>query len=286
VPSQPERGVAVTASLQPTDALGLLADIDALARRAGALILDVYRQDFAVWNKADASQLTLADERAEACIVPALRALTPGVPVVAEEACAAGELPLVGSKFWLVDPLDGTREFVQRNDEFTVNIALVEHGVPVLGVVHAPALDLLYAGWAPAAGLRQAWLVHAGQRRQITGRVMPAVGCTVAASRAHGDGPVLQAWLAAQCVAGLRAVGSALKFGLLAAGEADVYPRFGRTMEWDTAAGHALLRAAGGEVLDLQGRPLRYGKPGFDNPHFVAWSRVPAVPVDASPAAG
>ncbi len=274
------------ASLQPTDALALLAGIDALARRAGALILEVYHQDFAVRHKADASQLTLADERAEACIVPALCALTPGVPVVAEEACAAGEVPVVGPRFWLVDPLDGTREFVHRNDEFTVNIALVEHGQPVLGVVHAPALDMLYAGWAPASGLRQAWLVHKGQRRLIKGRAMPAAGCTVVASRAHGDGPLLRTWLAAHRVAGLRTAGSALKFGLLAAGAADVYPRFGRTMEWDTAAGHAVLRAAGGEVLDPQGRPLHYGKPGFDNPHFVAWARVPAAPLDEPEAAG
>lgn len=265
--------------MKPELARDLLDPIEALARQAGALILAIYGQDFEVQHKADASPLTLADERAEACIAPALRALTPGVPVVAEEACSAGDVPEVGARFWLVDPLDGTREFAQRNGEFTVNIALIEHGQPVLGVVYAPALDALYAGCAPTAGSGQAWFKHAGQQRLLAGRAMPAAGCTVAVSRAHGDGPQLQAWLAARRVAGQRAAGSALKFGLLAAGEADVYPRFGRTMEWDTAAGHAVLRAVGGDVLDLQGQPLRYGKPGFDNPHFVAWARVPGVPL-------
>jgi 3'(2'), 5'-bisphosphate nucleotidase len=244
----------------------LLAEVEALARRAGVAILEIYATDFSVEHKADASPLTLADERAEALIVPALQALDPGTPVVAEEACAAGRVPQVGRRFWLVDPLDGTREFVQRNGEFTVNIALVEDGAPVLGVVYAPALGRLFAG-VPGQG---AWLEDAAGRRAIGCRACPAAGATLAMSRAYGEGPALDAWLATQRVAGRRAAGSALKFGLLAAGEADLYPRFGRTMEWDTAAGHAVLRAAGGEVLDLQGQPLRYGKPGFDNPHFVA----------------
>ncbi len=256
----------MTAKSAPGDLLSLLAEVEALARRAGEAILQVYASDFDVVQKADTSPLTLADERAEVLIVPALQALDPGVPVVAEEACAAGRVPEVGSRFWLVDPLDGTREFVLRNGEFTVNIALVEHGAPVLGVVYAPALNRLYAG-VPGQG---AWLEDAFGRRRMACRPMPAAGATLAVSRAHGDGAELQAWLATQRVAARVAAGSALKFGLLAAGEADLYPRFGRTMEWDTAAGHAVLRAAGGEVLDLQGQPLRYGKPGFDNPNFIA----------------
>jgi 3'(2'), 5'-bisphosphate nucleotidase len=248
----------------------LLHAVEALAREAGSAILEVYASDFAVEHKADASPLTLADARAEAIIVAALQTLDPGTPVVAEEAVARQGPPVVGGRFWLVDPLDGTREFVLRNGEFTVNIALVVEGVPVLGVVFAPALDRLFSG-LPG---QSAWLEEAGQRRRIACRVRPAAGATLAVSRAHGDGAELQAWVATQPVAARVAAGSALKFGLLAAGEADLYPRFGRTMEWDTAAGHALLLAAGGDVQDLHGKPLRYGKPGFENPNFLALSLV------------
>jgi 3'(2'), 5'-bisphosphate nucleotidase len=252
----------------------LLLALELIARRAGDLILAIYSSDFAVRAKADASPLTAADEAAERCIVSALAALHPAYPVVAEEAAARGEAPAVGRHFWLVDPLDGTREFVSRNGEFTVNIALIEDGEPVLGVVFVPVQDRLYAG---AVG-QGAWLVETGQRRAIACRAMPTVGATLACSRSHGDEAAMQAWLAAQGDAGRVAArvdaGSSLKFGLIAAGQADLYPRFGRTMEWDTAAGHAVLRAAGGSVRELDGRPLRYGKPGFENPHFVARGRA------------
>jgi 3'(2'), 5'-bisphosphate nucleotidase len=241
-----------------------------LAREAGALILQVYARDFAVRGKADASPVTEADEIAEACIVAGLHALAPAVPVVAEEAAARGEAPAPGARFWLVDPLDGTREFVSRNGEFTVNIALVEDGLPVLGVVHVPVQDTLYAG---VVG-RGAWVEEEGEggrRSPLVCQPAPPEGLRLACSRSHGDEPALQAWLAGRPVASRVAAGSSLKFGLLARGRADVYPRLGRTMEWDTAAGHAVLRAAGGEVRDLRGAVLRYGKPGFENPHFVAW---------------
>jgi 3'(2'), 5'-bisphosphate nucleotidase len=244
----------------------LLPRIEALARAAGRVIMDVYATDFAVQGKADASPVTAADQRAEALIVPALRELTPGVPVVAEEAQSRGALVEPAARFWLVDPLDGTREFVARNGEFTVNIALVEQGVPVLGVVYLPVPDRLFAG-ATALG---AWQEDAGGRRRLACRKPPPAGLVVAASRSHGDEAALRAWLGSRPVARWVVAGSSLKFGLLAAGEADLYPRLGRTMEWDTAAGHAVLRAAGGEVEDLDGRPLRYGKPGYENPHFVA----------------
>lgn len=247
----------------------LLAAAERIARDAGALILHVYRGDFAVRGKADASPVTLADEAAEALIVPALQALRPRLPVVAEEAAARGEAPphkALGAGFWLVDPLDGTREFVARNGEFTVNIALVLHGVPVLGVVFVPESDTLYMG-APGLG---AWVEQGGARQPISSRKPPVQGVTLACSRSHGDESALQAWLQATPVAARITAGSSLKFGLLAQGLADVYPRFGRTMEWDTAAGHAVLAAAGGSVLDMQGRPLRYGKPGLENPDFVA----------------
>ena len=243
-----------------------LASAAHIAREAGALVLEVYATDFTVRGKCDQSPVTEADERAEKLIVSALQALAPGVPIVAEEAVAAGQVPEIGSLFWLVDPLDGTKEFISRNGEFTVNIALVAHGAPVLGVVFAPALDRLFAGDVHSG----AWLEDGTGRHPIRCRKVPQAGLTVVASRSHGDAAALDSFLAGRKVAALANAGSSLKLCLLAAGEADLYPRLGRTMEWDIAAGHAVLVAAGGTVTDLQGAPLRYGKPGFDNPHFVA----------------
>ena len=240
--------------------------VAAITRRAGDLIMAIYATDFSVQGKADASPVTAADEAAEALIVPALQALTPGLPIVAEEAMAAGDKPLLGDWFWLVDPLDGTKEFISRNGEFTVNIALVHRGAPVLGVVLAPALGRLFAGVLGQG----AYVEDQGVRRQIQCRAVPDQGLTVVASRSHGDAAALDTFLAGRRVAALANAGSSLKLCLVAAGEADLYPRLGRTMEWDIAAGHAVLRSAGGKVTDLQGAALRYGKPGFDNPHFVA----------------
>jgi 3'(2'), 5'-bisphosphate nucleotidase len=236
-------------------------------REAGLCVMRLYATDFAVATKADASPVTLADQQAEALILAGLARLAPEVPVVAEEAVAAGQVPAVAECFWLVDPLDGTREFIQRNGEFTVNIALIEQGVPVLGLVYAPALGRLYTG---ALGLG-AWLEDAAGRRPIHCRAVPPEGLTVLASRSHGDAAALDDYLAGYQVASRRHAGSSLKLCLLAAGEADLYPRLGRTMGWDIAAGDAVLRAAGGGVRRLDdGQPLRYGKPGFENPHFVA----------------
>jgi 3'(2'), 5'-bisphosphate nucleotidase len=248
----------------------LLAAVEAICRRAGDAILEVYGSDFEVKGKADASPVTAADERAEALITPALAALTPGIPIVAEEAVAGGALPDVsGGRFWLVDPLDGTKEFISRNGEFTVNIALVEQGVPVLGVVLAPALGRLYTG---ARGLG-AWVEDEHGRRAIQCRTVPEAGLAVVASRSHGDAAALDAFLAGRKVAQLVSAGSSLKLCLVAAGQADLYPRLGRTMEWDIAAGDAVLRAAGGLVRCVSSHePLRYGKPGLDNPHFYAAS--------------
>lgn len=248
------------------DLAALLPAVEALARQAGAVILHVYDGDFTVQHKTDASPVTAADEQAEAVIVPGLRALTPHWPVVAEEAVSRGECTATGPRFWLVDPLDGTREFVARNGEFTVNIALVADGEPVLGVVLLPVQQRLYAGLRGQG----AWVEDAGGRRAIGCRAAPADGLTVASSRSHGDEAKLAAFLQGRSVVAHLPAGSSLKFGLVAEGRADLYPRFGRTMEWDTAAGHAVLAAAGGSVCTLQGEPLRYGKPGFENPHFVA----------------
>jgi 3'(2'), 5'-bisphosphate nucleotidase len=247
--------------------LQLLAAAEDIARDAARVILEIYATDFTVQGKADNSPVTLADERAEQLITPALRRLSPEVPVVAEEAASRGDVPHIGSRFWLVDPLDGTREFVSRNGEFTVNIALIEDGVPVLGVVLQPVGNVMYAGLL-AEG---AWCQRGrGERTPIRCRPAPDDGVLVAGSRSHGDEAAMQGWLNGRLVAGRIAAGSSLKFGLVASAQADLYPRLGRTMEWDTAAGHAVVLAAGGAVNDLQGRPLRYGKPGFENPHFVA----------------
>ena len=244
----------------------LLEPVIAIARQAGDVVMSIYATDFAVRGKDDASPVTEADERAETIIVTALRQLTPDIPIVAEEAVAAGHRPEIADRFWLVDPLDGTREFVSRNGEFTVNIALVECGAPVLGVVYAPAIGRMFAG---AAGTG-AFVDDADGRRPIQCRVAPDLGLTVVASRSHGDADALDAYLADRNVASLTSAGSSLKLCLVANGEADLYPRLGRTMEWDIAAGHAVLAAAGGRVCDLSGATLRYGKEGFDNPHFVA----------------
>jgi 3'(2'), 5'-bisphosphate nucleotidase len=251
---------------QPNERDALLESVIQITRQAGEVVMAIYATDFAVRGKGDASPVTEADEQAEAVIVPALEALLPGVPVVAEEAVAGGKTPEVGARFWLVDPLDGTKEFISRNGEFTVNVALIEYGVPVLGVVLAPALGRLFAGTAGAG----AFVEDASGRRAIACRPAPAEGLTVVASRSHGDTAALDALLVGRKVASLASAGSSLKLCLVASGEADLYPRLGRTMEWDIAAGHAVVMAAGGKVCRLDGEPLSYGKPGFDNPHFFA----------------
>jgi 3'(2'), 5'-bisphosphate nucleotidase len=248
------------------DRARLVSEIEALARAAGAAIMRVYATDFSVRDKADDSPVTAADEQAEAVILDGLGRLTPTVPIVSEEASAAGRTPRVADRFWLVDPLDGTKEFIRRNGEFTVNIALIEQGTPTLGVVFAPAQGRLFSGVAGIGAV----LDDAGGRRAIAVRRAPPEGLTVVSSRSHGDAAALAKFLNGRAVAANTNAGSSLKFCLLAAGEADLYPRLGRTMEWDTAAGDGVLRAAGGRVLTLAGEPLRYGKVGFENPHFVA----------------
>ena len=245
----------------------LLSGLVPLIHEAGALVMRVYATDFHVEIKDDESPVTVADQCAEKVIVAGLHRLAPDIPVVGEEAASAGDIPDVSNRFWLVDPIDGTKEFISRNGEFTVNIALVDHGVPVLGLVLAPALGLLYGG---AAG-RGAWVEDRQGRRAIQVRAVPDEGLTVVGSRHHGDESAVATLLAGRRIAAQRTVGSSLKLCLVAAGEADVYPRFGRTMEWDTAAGDAILRAAGGAVRTLDGAPLGYGKPGFENPDFAAW---------------
>jgi 3'(2'), 5'-bisphosphate nucleotidase len=244
----------------------LLAAVRPLAEAAGRATLAFYGGQPGARTKADGSPVTLADEAAEAVILPALRALTPGVPVVSEEEVAWGIGPShVGMRFWLVDPLDGTREFLSGRDEFTVNIALIEDGRPVLGVVVAPALSETYAGTEG-----EAYLIDAAGKRRIFCRRPPPAGETVVGSRSHGNAAAMEAFLKDRRVAAFRTAGSSLKLCLIARGDADLYPRLGTTMEWDIAAGHAVVAAAGGGITTVDGAPFIYGKPGFRNPHFVA----------------
>ena len=244
----------------------LTAPLVAVAEHAGKAILKVYASDFAARAKADQSPVTDADERAEAIILAELARLTPSIAVVAEESVAAGKLPKIGTEpFWLVDPLDGTREFLSRNGEFTVNIALIEQGRPTLGIVHVPVQALSYWSDGASAFRRQ----DKGEARVIRVRRPAAEGLVVLASRSHRDQRT-DDYLAKIKVKELMSAGSSIKFCLVAEGAADHYPRLGRTMEWDTAAGHAVLAAAGGRVTKLDGVDLGYGKPGFENPDFIA----------------
>lgn len=236
-----------------------------IAERAGREILRVYDGEFEVRSKADASPVTDADERAERLILEALSEVAPEIPVVAEENVAAGNIPDIGDgPFLLVDPLDGTKEFVSRNGEFTVNIALVEDGRPTLGVVHLPVLGETY--WTNGDG--EAWRERGGERARIHCRA-PEDGLVAVASRSHGN-PETDEYLARFPIKERISAGSSLKLCRIAEGAADIYPRIARTMEWDIAAGHAVLAAAGGRVMTLDDVTLAYGKPGFDNPPFVA----------------
>ncbi len=243
--------------------LSLAAD---LAKQAGAAILAIRARGFDTLRKADASPVTEADHAAEALIVAGLRRATPDIPVVAEEEIAAGHVPRVASTFWLVDPLDGTKEFAALRDDFAVNIGLVRDGRAVLGAVGVPAQGELYGGIVGVG----AWKRDAAGERRISARRVPAAGLDVIASRAHANDERMSAYLAGRAVNSVINAGSALKFCRLAEGVADLYPRFGRTMEWDTGAPQAVLEAAGGAVRVLEtGETLRYGKDGWDNPHFV-----------------
>lgn len=247
----------------------LTNDIVDIASKAGAIIMDVYRSDFEVRAKADKSPVTVADERAETFIVEHLNAVAPGIPVVGEELYAAGLRPdISGGVFWLVDALDGTSEFTKRGQDFTVNIALIEDGVPTLGVVHAPALGFTCWG-SPNGAFRKTGEQPA---ERIHSRVPPASGLIAVISKSHARNEA--EFLKNTKVAGTVNRGSSLKFCLVAAGEADIYPRLGPTSEWDIAAGHAVLSAAGGSVTQLDGSAMRYGKDDILNPHFVARGRT------------
>jgi 3'(2'), 5'-bisphosphate nucleotidase len=248
----------------------LLNSLLEIARSAGDVVMKHYAGDIAQRTKADSSPVTAADEEAEELILRRLGETVPAIPVIAEESAAAGRLPKIADTFFLVDPLDGTKEYINRNGEFTVNIALIENRIPVAGVVYAPAIGRLF--WGADGEAHE----HAGGvTRRIRTRDIPAGGMTAVASRSHRDAATDE-FLARHKVGNIVSAGSSLKFCVIAAGEADIYPRMAPTMEWDTAAGHAVLRAAGGRVtLTDSSTELQYGNVGasFRNPHFIAWGR-------------
>lgn len=263
------------------DYVRLLHEITVLALDAAVEIEAVAAGDFDVSGKADQSPVTEADRRAERLINTGLSRHFPSIPIVAEEACAVHGLPdRAYSAFFLVDPLDGTKEFVARRSDYTVNIALIENGVPVAGVVCAPKLRMIYRGFRPGNGSSLA------EKALLDGELKPKMWSPIAlraapqepvivASRSHVT-PETQAFLDRHANCERVSVGSSLKFCLVAEGSADIYPRFGPTMEWDTAAGDAVLRAAGGMTRTLDGATLAYGKAGstkFLNPFFIAAGR-------------
>jgi 3'(2'), 5'-bisphosphate nucleotidase len=252
----------------PRDVLLHTARCAALA--AGEAIMRIYAQNFDVREKTDKTPVTEADLAAERIIVAMLEKAFPDIPVISEERVEAEGLPPTTPRFWAVDPLDGTREFIAKNGEFSVCIGLVEAGRPILGVVHGPAQDLTYAALGPGTATRQR---NGGNAEAISARVPAADGLVVVHSRSHENSRRLAEFLADYPVKERVRCGSALKFGVLAAGDADIYPRFGTTMEWDTAAGQAILEAAGGRVESRDGAPLLYGKPGLKNDGFIAWGR-------------
>lgn len=241
------------------------AAVREIALHAGSLIMEYYtgQKSLDVTRKEDASPVTAADIAANTYIVEALQALTPDIPIIAEES---ENSDVAGDSFWLVDPLDGTKSFIRKSGEFTVNIALVQNKLPVFGVIDIPAAGYCY--YMDEAGIPYKQ-PHEGQAIQITARLPSPEGVDVVASQSHRT-PETDQYIHTLPVRTIVPAASSLKFCRVAEGSADIYPRFGPTMEWDTAAGHALLLAAGGSVKMLDGQPFMYGKPGFLNPSFIA----------------
>ncbi len=235
----------------------------------------------AVETKRDKSPVTVADHQSEAIILEGLARVAPGIPVVSEEAAAAGHVPATGDSFFLVDPLDGTKPYIRGSPEFTINIALISMRVPVFGLVYAPAVPDFFVTVGPHAALGGPVPPSSPARSLAECNLQPlkthipdASGLRALTSQTHSNSATRR-FLGQYRITQSRAVSSSLKFGLLARGEADVYPRAGENSEWDTAAGHAVLAAAGGLVTTLDGQPLLYAKPRFLNPGFVAWGHTP-----------
>ena len=245
----------------------LLDDMERLAVEAGRAILEIYRTDFSVDHKADKSPLTLADTRSHRIIADGLQAAYPDIPVLSEEGNSVPyEVRKNWNRFWLVDPLDGTKEFIKRNDDFTVNIALICDQMPIMGVVYVPALDDLYLSDVQKGCYR---IFRGCKTRLKIPPKMPVFALRIVQSRSHPSAE-LDAYIQRFPATESFRRGSSLKFCTVASGEADLYPRLGSTWEWDTAAGHAVVLAAGGVVVDLEGNPLRYNKETLLNGSFLA----------------
>ena len=256
------------------DRNALVSAMRRLSIEAGAVIMEIYqRDDMGVREKSDASPVTEADEAADALISAGLTQEFPDIPLVTEEQASTHDLDV--RTFLIVDPLDGTKEFVKRRGDFTVNIALVENGVPTMGVVYAPAKGRLFQTDVSGGAVEETGDLLpdvVGETRTLSVSQPDNTALRIVASKSHRD-QATEDYIGLYQVADSVAAGSSLKFCLVAVGEADFYPRLGPTMEWDTAAGHAVLRAAGGTVVDRESHePLRYGKSGFRNPHFLAFA--------------
>ena len=245
------------------------------ALAAGEAIMRVYAEPFEVVQKSDQTPVTEADLASERVIVKMLSEAFPDIPIVSEETAPEDGFKPPAARFWVVDPLDGTKEFVAKNGEFAVCIGLVEDGIPVMGVVYGPARRVTYAADGPGTAIR---IQGGGAPEKIAARA-PSPDGVVGRSTSRSSPRIsrrLAEFFQGHSILERMVCGSALKFGVLAAGEADFYPRFGTTMEWDTAAGQAILEAAGGCVLDLSGERLRYGKSDLKNSGFLAWGAKPA----------
>ena len=275
------RGLKKNVTLESGDYKDFALPVMAAAQKAGAAIMDIYRADPNVRYKADSSPVTDADHASEDIVIAALFKLMPDVPVIAEEQVSAGNIPYTSDAYFLVDPLDGTKEFLKLNGEFTVNIALVNAGKPIFGLIYAPAKSDCYVTLSKAQAFRcELPPSHAGELPRdlsfsaLTGEADARRPFTAIVSRSHLR-PQTLAFLDQLGNPARAVLGSSLKFGVLARGEADVYPRFGPTSEWDTAAGQAIVEAAGGCVVTADGKPLLYGKKdqGYLNPAFIAWRR-------------
>lgn len=251
--------------------LALASLVFELSREAGRIALRCRNEALEISSKQDGSPMTKADQMVETFICKALAEMTPDIPIVAEELVEKGLAPDVSEGvFWLVDPLDGTKDFIAGEPEFAVLIALIDKGVPVLGVIHMPAMDETYIGLVGHGTTR----VRGGKAEEVQARLAPTEGLTVVSSRRHGSAPELENFLEDMNVGKHIHASSALKFGLIAGGEADLYPRFGQVMAWDVAAGHAILLAAGGRISTATGQPINYCTGNFKIPNFIARGKL------------
>jgi 3'(2'), 5'-bisphosphate nucleotidase len=267
--------------MQAADMKELAEALLSVALAAARVQMAHFAAGVTVETKADHSPVTVADRESEDIILAGLARVAPGIPVVSEEAAAVGRIPSTGDSFFLVDPLDGTKPFIRGSPQFTINIALIAMRQPVFGLVYAPAIPDFYVTIGPneavAARLPPSTAAQSladCDLEPLRTRVPDPNAIGALTSQTHSN-KATQRFLDRYHVVESRAVSSSLKFGLIARGEADIYPRTGDTSEWDTAAGHAVLAAAGGAVTTLDGEPFLYGKPGFLNPGFVAWGRTP-----------